>query len=269
MQFTVNINQAKALEWELNAQQAMLFAFVYECPSWTKPVTTDDGVFFALAKTKIVEELPLLTDKPDTAYRLLKALAAKGVIELSSTNSITLVRLTDKGKTWNKKQDGTDKYPSDSGRKKIRGGSEKSPSQVGKKSEAGSEKSPTNQGTSNQGTSNQGTNHDTSNQENDLPEWLPAEQWNDFVEHRKGKKSKLTELATKKLIAKLDKLRQEGNDLAAVLDQSVANDWTGVFPVKTGSNVHPFPGKPRPVHTGLAQANAEGLRQRADGAYSL
>ncbi|WP_438455343.1 hypothetical protein [Vreelandella venusta] len=264
MQFTVNINQAKALEWELNAQQAMLFAFVYECPSWTKPVTTDEGVFFALSKAKIVEELPLLTDKPDTAYRLLKALEGKGVIELSSTNSITLVRLTEKGKTWNKKQDGTDKYPGDSGRKKIRGGSEKSPSQVGKKSEAGSEKSPTNQDTS-----NQGTNHETSNQESDLPEWVPAEQWADFVEHRKNKKSKLTELATKKLISKLDKLRQEGNDLAAVLDQSVANDWTGVFPVKTGSNVHAFPGKPRPVHTGLANANDTGLQRRADGAYSL
>ncbi|WP_198361451.1 hypothetical protein [Halomonas sp. N3-2A] len=264
MQFTVNINQAKALEWELNAQQAMLFAFVYECPSWTKPVTTDEGVFFALSKAKIVEELPLLTDKPDTAYRLLKALEGKGVIELSSTNSITLVRLTEKGKTWNKKQDGTDKYPSDSGRKKIRGGSEKSPSQVGKISEAGSEKSPTNQDTS-----NQDTNQDTSNQESGLPEWLPAEQWKDFVEHRKGKKSKLTELAAKKIISKLDKLRQEGNDLAAVLDQSVANDWTGVFPVKTGSNVHAFPGKPRPVHTGLANANDAGLQRRADGAYSL
>lgn len=265
MQFNVNINQAKALEWELNAQQAMLFAFVYECPSWAKAVTTDDGVYFALAKTKIVEELPLLTDKPDTAYRLLKVLEGKGVIELSSTNSITLVRLTEKGKAWNKKLDGSDKYPSSpKGRKKIRGGSEKSPSQVGKKSELGSEKSPTNHDTS-----DQDTNHDTSDQESGLPEWLPAEQWADFVEHRKSKKSKLSDLATKKLISKLDKLRKEGNDIAAVLDQSVANDWTGVFPVKTGSNVHAFPGKPRPVHSGLGNANADGLRQRADGAYSL
>lgn len=264
MQFTVNINQAKALEWELNAQQAMLFAFVYECPSWTKPVTTDEGVFFALSKAKIVEELPLLTDKPDTAYRLLKALEGKGVIELSSTNSITLVRLTEKGKTWNKKQDGTDKYPSDSGRKKIRGGSEKSPSQVGKKSEPGSEKSPTNHGTS-----NQDTNHDTSNQESDLPDWVPAEQWADFVEHRKQLKAKLSDRAIKLAIKELAKLRDAGHNPAEVLEQSVINGWKGVFPVKTSGNVHPFPGKPRPVHTGLANANADGLRQRADGAYSL
>jgi len=34
-------------------------------------------------------------------------------------------------------------------------------------------------------------------------------------------------------------------------------------------NVHAFPGKPRPKHTGLDQANASGLRKRADGAFSL
>ncbi|MCW2272402.1 phage replication protein [Pseudomonas sp. JUb96] len=161
MQFTVTINQAKALEWGLNSQQALLFAFVYGCPSWAKALKTDDGIFFALSKAKIVEELPLLTDKPDTAYRMLKALEEAGLIELSSTSNITLFRLTDKAAEWNKKQDGSEKYPTPpqtKGRKKIRSTSEKSPSKVGKKSEPGSEKSPTNQDTSNQDT-NQGTSH--------------------------------------------------------------------------------------------------------------
>ncbi|WP_200179107.1 hypothetical protein [Ectothiorhodospira mobilis] len=151
MQYTLTINQQKALEWELNSQQALLFAFVYECPSWCNPITTDDGVlFFALSKQKIVDELPLLTNKKDTAYRLLRALAKAGVIEMSTNGSITLVRLTDKGKTWNRKGDGSEKYPrgvgnkSEEGRKNIRGGSEKSP---------------TNQDTSNQGTKNQDTNN--------------------------------------------------------------------------------------------------------------
>jgi len=162
MQFTVTINQAKALEWGLNSQQALLFAFVYECPSWANPIKTETGIYFALSKAKIVEEVPLLTDKPDTAYRLLKALSDAGLIELSSTSSITLVRLTEKAKEWNRKLDGSEKYPTSdtgSGRKKIRSTSEKSPSKVGKKSDSGSEKSPTNQGTN-----NQGTNQVTSNQ---------------------------------------------------------------------------------------------------------
>lgn len=161
MQFTVSINQVKALEWGLNSQQALLFAFVYAAPSWAAPVKTEDGIFFALSKAKIVEELPLLTDKADTAYRMLKALEEAGLIELSSTANITLFRLTKKAQEWNKKEDGSEKYPTPpetKGRKKIRSTSEKNPSKVGKKSEAGSEKNPTNQDTSNQDT-NQDTNH--------------------------------------------------------------------------------------------------------------
>lgn len=156
MQYTITINQPKALEWGLNAQQTLLFAFVYECPSWANPIKTDSGIYFALSKAKIVEELPLLTDKPDTAYRLLKALRDAGLIELSSTSSITLIRLTEKAKEWNRKLDGSEKYPTSKaldGRRKIRSTSEKSPSKVGKKSEPRSEKSPTNQDTNNQGTS--------------------------------------------------------------------------------------------------------------------
>lgn len=163
MQFTVTINQVKALEWGLNSQQALLFAFVYGCPSWAKPVKTGDGIFFALSKAKITEELPLLTDKPDTAYRMLKALEEAGLIELSSTSNITLFRLTEKSAEWNQKLNGSEKYPTpeeNKGRKKIRSTSEKSPIKVGKKSEQGSEKSPTNQDTN-----NQGTNQVTSNQD--------------------------------------------------------------------------------------------------------
>ncbi|WP_060482741.1 hypothetical protein [Pseudomonas sp. NBRC 111119] len=162
MQFTLTINQVKALEWGLNSQQALLFAFVYGCPSWAKATTTDNGVFFVLSKAKIIEELPLLTDKPDTAYRMLKALQDVGLIELSSTSNVTLFRLTDKAAQWNKKEDGSEKYPTlkagKEGRKKIRPTSEKNPSKVGNKSEPGSEKSPTNQDTSNQDT-NQDTSH--------------------------------------------------------------------------------------------------------------
>lgn len=162
MQYTVTINQVKALEWGLNSQQALLFAFVYGCPSWTKPIKTDDGIFFALSKAKIIEELPLLTDKPDTAYRMLKALEEAGLIELSSTSNITLFRLTEKAVEWNQKLDGSEKYPTpaeNKGRKKIRSTSDKSPSKVGKKSEQGSEKNPTNQDTNHQGT-NQDTSQD-------------------------------------------------------------------------------------------------------------
>ena len=97
MQYTITINQPKALEWGLNAQQTLLFAFVYEYPSWANPIKTDTGIYFALSKAKIVDELPLLIDKPDTAYRLLAGLCDTGLIELCAD----VFRLTEKGREWN------------------------------------------------------------------------------------------------------------------------------------------------------------------------
>ena len=113
MQFSLLINQERALAWGLNAQQAMLFAFLYEVPSWAKTAERDGQVFYHISKGKVVDELPLLTDKPDTVYRLMKQLQEKGVITLTSSGPYTLMAITDQGKTWN--QDGA--IP----RKNIRG----------------------------------------------------------------------------------------------------------------------------------------------------
>jgi len=81
----------------LVSQQGLPIFLCDTCPSWTKPIKTDDGIFFALSKAKIIEELPLLTDKPDTAYRMLKALEEAGLIELRPES----FRLTEKGCEWN------------------------------------------------------------------------------------------------------------------------------------------------------------------------
>ena len=45
MQFTVTINQTKAQELGLNSRQALLSAFVFECPSWKGMQTIDFRVF--------------------------------------------------------------------------------------------------------------------------------------------------------------------------------------------------------------------------------
>lgn len=136
MQYLVAINQAKAVEWGLNAQQAMLFAFLHQVPTWADARQIDGHTFFNIGKGKICEELPLLTDKHDTAYRLMKQLAKLDLIVMTSCDNRTYMRLTDKGVTWNRSA-GSEKNPT----------SENSPSGVGKISDLGSEKSPTNQGT--------------------------------------------------------------------------------------------------------------------------
>jgi predicted transcriptional regulator len=126
MRFNVLINQQVAISWGLNSQQAILFAFVYGVPSWANAHIENGEVWFNLSKTKICQELPILTDKPDTAYRMLKQLDDFGVIKINSFGNKTYIQITEKGRQWD-----------DSG-------SEKNPIKVGEISDLGSEKNPTN-----------------------------------------------------------------------------------------------------------------------------
>lgn len=90
MQCTISINQAEALEWGINSQQAILLAFIREISR------SHSNRTISLGKHDIVRELPLLTDKPDTAYRLLKQLESAGILELENQPATTVVRFTDK-----------------------------------------------------------------------------------------------------------------------------------------------------------------------------
>lgn len=67
-----------------------------------------------------------------------------------------------------------------------------------------------------------------------LPAWLPLESWNAFLEMRQRIRRPLTRYAQALVIKKLDKLRTQGQDVSAVLDQSVESGWLGVFEVGSG-----------------------------------
>lgn len=71
--------------------------------------------------------------------------------------------------------------------------------------------------------------------ERQIPSWMPKDAWDDFVAMRKamGASGKLTDRAKELIFLKLSDLKQDGQDLTAVLEQSVLNNWRGVFPVKT------------------------------------
>jgi hypothetical protein len=70
----------------------------------------------------------------------------------------------------------------------------------------------------------------------EVPDWVPAEQWNHFIEMRASKRNKPTAHAAKLLITKLDQFRSSGQDPGDVLDQSTANGWMGIFPLKGNQN---------------------------------
>lgn len=66
-----------------------------------------------------------------------------------------------------------------------------------------------------------------------LPDWIPADAWAGYVEMRVTIKKPLkTERAINLAINTLDRLRADGNDPAAVLDQSTLNSWQGLFAVR-------------------------------------
>lgn len=65
-----------------------------------------------------------------------------------------------------------------------------------------------------------------------LPEWLPLKAWEGYIAMRKKKRAVMTDRAIELRLADLKSMLDEGQDIAAVLDQSTANGWTDVYPVK-------------------------------------
>ena len=71
---------------------------------------------------------------------------------------------------------------------------------------------------------------------NDLPDFIPSEAWEGYLEMRKSIKKPPTEYAVRLLFRKLAAMKQAGQNLTAVLEQSIINNWTDVYPVKRQSS---------------------------------
>jgi len=68
-----------------------------------------------------------------------------------------------------------------------------------------------------------------------IPDGIKKEIWEAFVEMRKIMKAPLTLYASELIISKLKKLSSDnGNEMERILQQSIANNWKGVFPLKEG-----------------------------------
>ena len=137
MRFSTTLNNQKCMEWELNATQGVLIALLYEANAWANEEIIDDKTYYFVSRNLILKELPMFFEKADTVYRNLKVLAEKGIIEYIKHKGMDLIRLTEKGKSWNFIESSSEKSPN------FNNNSEKNPSEFGKKSENNSEKNPT------------------------------------------------------------------------------------------------------------------------------
>jgi Helix-turn-helix domain len=66
----------------------------------------------------------------------------------------------------------------------------------------------------------------------DLPSWVPLKEWKDYEEMRKAKRKPMTARAAELVVLELDKSRAAGDSPAEVLNRSIANSWTDVYPLK-------------------------------------
>jgi len=73
-----------------------------------------------------------------------------------------------------------------------------------------------------------------------LPGWLSADLWEEWRQHRKDIGKPLKTTSTKLTLNKLADLRAAGHEPRAVIEQSIANEWTGLFPLRNQLGARPY-----------------------------
>ena len=67
-----------------------------------------------------------------------------------------------------------------------------------------------------------------------LPEWVPKDAWDAFVEMRQRIRAPLTERGKALAVAELAKLRADGHEPRARIDEAVLKGWKSFYPPKDG-----------------------------------
>ncbi len=63
----------------------------------------------------------------------------------------------------------------------------------------------------------------------ELPEWIPTNEWFDYVKMRKDKKKEMTPHIAGLIIKKLKAFKNDGEDIKQVLVNATLNQWTNVY----------------------------------------
>ena len=215
MRFSTYLNNAKCMEWQINATQGILFSLLYEAPAWAKEEIIENKTYYFVSRNLILDELPMFFEKSDTVYRNLKALQEKGLIEYIKQGKKDLIRITAKGKTWNEfKDNNSEKNPP------FEENSEKNPSKFGKKSEKeskNSEKNPTNNNTI--------YNYNNTNILNNIYSSV-IDYLNKKTERTGKEKYSSTSTKTQKLIKARLREKYELEDFKTVIDKK-CKEWLG------------------------------------------
>lgn len=66
----------------------------------------------------------------------------------------------------------------------------------------------------------------------EVPDWIPKEEWNEYLKVRKQKKMAVTDYALNLLVGKLETFKGQGEDLSEVLNQAILGTWKSVYSLK-------------------------------------
>ena len=88
----------------------------------------------------------------------------------------------------------------------------------------------------------------------DLPAWLDADLWRDFIANRKGIKKPMTEVGQKRMLMKLLRWHERGIDVNECLERSLINGWKDIYE----------PDARRPKSTRVEDLFAGGFRLELD-----
>lgn len=69
-----------------------------------------------------------------------------------------------------------------------------------------------------------------------LPDWVPKEQWDAWLEARAKARKPATEFAKQLAVNRLSVLKEQGHHPAAVLAECALNNWAGIWPLKGTKN---------------------------------
>ena len=100
MKYTITINQNRSVEWKLTASESIVFSWIYELPSWADKMEYNGITYYFGSRNVACKELPIISDKADTMYRIYKSLEKKGLISTVVLQKKDYIAVTEKGKNW-------------------------------------------------------------------------------------------------------------------------------------------------------------------------
>ena len=70
-----------------------------------------------------------------------------------------------------------------------------------------------------------------------LPDFLPKEKWEEYLQFRVEKKEPLTERAEKMALKRLTEFHGKGHDPLRIIEDSIISNWSGLFEPRGGTNL--------------------------------